>query len=250
MLISIKTILTKSIHLYRDNAKLFLSYMGVLFVPLAISIILGGLFSLGEPTSLILALLSLIIMIVVYLCSLLITLAITRVIAHRYNGIPAAPIKEELKKSLPLLWPSILASLLGGLIILGGMFLLIIPGIIFSIWYAFVVYAVAIDNQRPIEALRASKSLVVGRWWAVCIKFIVPGIIFGILTLIVESIIGKILSSLGQGISPEQTALYIGVSILFGLISSVVSLLLTPLTMTAPVILYEELKKVPVSAKK
>ncbi len=252
MLISAKDIIVKSVHLYKENMRLFLSYMGALFVPLAVSILLGGLFTLSDHTSVPLTMVRVTIMILVYLASLWITLTFIRVVAHRYEGTPAESMKQELQKSIPLIWPAILASLLAGLTVFGGALLLIIPGIIFSIWFAFVIYAVAIDTKKPIDAMRASKSLVVGRWFPVFWRFVAPGILFGILVFAAEGSLGFILGKLGSGISPEQTGIYMGVTILFGLVSSALSLFLTPLTTAAPTILYQELKKTPLptSSKK
>ncbi len=137
MLISAKDVIVKSIQLYKDNAKLFFTYMGALFVPLAVSIILGGVFSLLESTSFLLALTSIAIMALVYLASLWVTLTFVRVTAARYEGKKVQSLKQEMHAARPLLWPSILVSILAALAIFGGMLLLIIPGIIFSIWFAF-----------------------------------------------------------------------------------------------------------------
>ncbi|PIT86693.1 MAG: hypothetical protein COU33_01725 [Candidatus Magasanikbacteria bacterium CG10_big_fil_rev_8_21_14_0_10_43_6] len=249
MLISAKDIILQTIQLYRQNAALFLRYMTILFIPLGISIIVGAFFSLGEPTSLLLGVLSITIMLCVYLTSLLVTLAFIRVVATRYAGKQTKPILEELRAATPLLWPAIIGSILAGLAIIGGLFLLVVPGIIFSVWFAFVVYAIAIDGYGATEAMRSSKALVAGKWMGVLWRLLAPGVVFGIVILAFEGLFSLVAGNIAEGISSEQTALYIGTTIIFGLVSSIVSLLLTPLTTAAPIILYQELKKSPAVKK-
>lgn len=90
--------------------------------------------------------------------------------------------KTALKKSLSR-WGAVLwTSLLAGLIVIGLTFLLIIPGIIWGIYYAFVAYVVAVRDLSGKCALDYSKALVRGRWWRV----------FGILLLfgILEILVG------------------------------------------------------------
>ena len=58
----------------------------------------------------------------------------------------------------------VIVSILQGLIVLGGILLLVIPGIIFIIWYAFATMAVILEEKRPREALAFSHSLVRGRF--------------------------------------------------------------------------------------
>lgn len=83
-------------------------------------------------------------------------------------------IKENIYAVKPALadaWPKILSffwiSILVGLAVLGGFILLIIPGIIFSVWFAFAAYAFIFEDIRGIDALRRSKQLVNKRWWPV-----------------------------------------------------------------------------------
>lgn len=56
------------------------------------------------------------------------------------------------------------ASLISGLIAAVGFFLLIIPGIIFSVWFAFVK-PVVVNEGGSVDALKTSKALVKGRFW-------------------------------------------------------------------------------------
>jgi hypothetical protein len=53
-------------------------------------------------------------------------------------------------------------SILAGLVILGGFFLCLIPGIIFFIWYVFVAQIVVVEGLGGTAALSRSKELSVG----------------------------------------------------------------------------------------
>lgn len=58
-------------------------------------------------------------------------------------------------------------GLLGGLIIFGLTLLLIVPGIIWSLYYIFAIYVVALRNLSRKSALDYSKNLVEGQWWRI-----------------------------------------------------------------------------------
>jgi len=68
-----------------------------------------------------------------------------------------------------VLWTTILT----GVVIFVGFLLLIIPGIIFSIWYLFAVMISVVEGKSGGDALRRSKELVRGRGWTVFMRIVV-----------------------------------------------------------------------------
>ncbi len=70
---------------------------------------------------------------------------------------------------LPLFATSVIVALVVGL----GFALLIVPGILFWVWFAFYAPIVALENRRYGDAMTRSRQLVSGSWWRV----------FGILAL-------------------------------------------------------------------
>lgn len=58
-------------------------------------------------------------------------------------------------------------SIVAAFILLGLTLLLIVPGIIWTVYYAFWLYVVALRNIGGKTALDYSKNLVVGQWWRV-----------------------------------------------------------------------------------
>lgn len=73
-------------------------------------------------------------------------------------------------------WPRYLwTGFLGGLIIAGLSCLLIIPGLIWAIYYMFVPYVVSVTSLTGKRALDYSKSLVQGSFWRTIGYFFVIG---------------------------------------------------------------------------
>lgn len=139
------------------------------------------------------------------------------------------PWKESMATSLPLLWPLFYTFILLGLIVMAGYFLLIIPGIIFSIWYAFTIYQVIFENTYGMAALRASKQLVAGRWWTILFSLLIPQMVFNVAVVFAVSIAGLPLLF----VSNPEAAIFART-----IISTVVSMLCTPLLILPGIILY------------
>ena len=63
---------------------------------------------------------------------------------------------------------SIGTMLLAGLIVTGMTLLLVVPGIIWGVYYIFFLMAVSVRGMSGKAALDFSKGLVKGQWWRVC----------------------------------------------------------------------------------
>ncbi len=85
-----------------------------------------------------------------------------------------------------------LTNLLASLILFGLMLLFLIPGIIWSVYYNFWIYAVANRGLSGKKALDYSKSLVKGQWWRVCGIQVVLMTIVGTATLLVNRLLALI----------------------------------------------------------
>jgi len=83
----------------------------------------------------------------------------------------------DLFSCFPLFFKYLFGSILYRLIILGGMILLIIPGIIWGIKFCFFDYFIVDKGLGPIEALKKSSVITTGAKWDL-FKF------FGLLVLI------------------------------------------------------------------
>lgn len=254
MLISAKNIIKQSIELYQKNYQIFFKYLLLLFIPTGIMAVAGVVIGSFLATVMVLGfsapmMFYLLIIIAGSIASMWISLALVRVMAARYENKKTQTEKIELQNAVPLILPAILASLLTTLAITGGLILLIIPGVIFTIWFAFSFYAVALDNNKVIESLKTSKRLVQGRWWSVWWRLFAPGIVFALFMILAQWLIGFPIEIILKYVTPE-TWLYAVLVSLFALLSTFVSLFFTPLTTAAPTILYLELKKTPSETEK
>jgi hypothetical protein len=65
-------------------------------------------------------------------------------------------------------WPAALGTgIIAGLILLGLFLCLIVPGVIWSLYYSLALYVVALRGLSGKAALDYSKALVKGQWWRV-----------------------------------------------------------------------------------
>jgi len=244
MLISAGDIISKSVKLYRDNFALFLKYVALLFVPTLIMTFFGYSLSffMRSIGGVLLGLgIYIIVVVILSLVAFWVSLGFIRAVAAKYQGQEVKSIGEELKVAVPLILPALLVSILAGLAIFGGFVLLIIPGIIFIMWFAFSLYALLLDNKHGTEALKYSKQLVNGRWWGVFWRILAPAFVFGIIIVIIQWIVAKFF---GQSIINVFTLTPAIVA--YSLISMIISIVIAPLSTAAPTILYIELKKTPV----
>jgi len=254
-MISAKEIILQSVELYKKNTHLFIKYMLVLFIPTGIITILSAIFgSTGEMVYLygfgVTLTLYILLIILGSITSLWISLAFIKIIASKHEKKEVPNLKTSLLSIKQLIIPAILVSILNTLIIFGGFILLIVPGIIFAIWFAFAIYDVAInDTKEPIQALKNSKKLVDGRWFEVLWLLFAPGFIFSVSPMIIQKIISWPLNFI-VNTTIENSFSFFFLIVLGSILSLAITLIFTPLTTAAPVILYNELKKNPLEMDK
>lgn len=92
-----------------------------------------------------------------------------------------AKTRELIKSSWPLVGRFILLGLLLGLIVLVGFILLIIPGLMFSVWFMFASLILVVENIGGMSALKRSRIYVKGKFWGIVGRV-------GLLTLIILAI--------------------------------------------------------------
>jgi hypothetical protein len=88
------------------------------------------------------------------------------------------------------------AAILVGLIVFAGLLLFVVPGIIFSLWYAIVVPVIIEEDCRVTEALSRSKNLVAGNLG----KVFSLGLLIWLIGLVVQvpfQILGQIVALVG-----------------------------------------------------
>jgi len=116
-------------------------------------------------------------------------------------------------------------GLLAGFITLGGFLLLIVPGIIFAIWFSLAVFILIAEDLKGMNALLKSKEYVKGKWGGVFWRFFFIGAISLIISLVPVLIFSLLKIPFGSEIS-----------------RFVIGLFLTPLVMTYSFLVYSNLK--------
>lgn len=87
-------------------------------------------------------------------------------------------IKESLIKGWKKLFPYVWVLFLSVFIMSGGFFLLLIPGILFSIWFSMGSFVLVVENVGGMNVLLTSKEYVRGYFWAVTGRILLSWIIY------------------------------------------------------------------------
>lgn len=95
-------------------------------------------------------------------------------------------LNQIFKKSLRLWRGAIVTYVIENIIIFILLILLIIPGIIWMVYYTFSMQAVTLKNLTGKAALDYSKSLVRGHWWKVFLIGLAYGLIYYVIFWILK----------------------------------------------------------------
>lgn len=136
--------------------------------------------------------------------------AIKITLAFVDHGTPAF---RDLFAHAQYLWRYFLASVLYGLIVIGGLILLIVPGIIWALRYQFAAYLIVDKNLGILDAFRKSGAITKGHKWNLFGYAIIQGILnaIGVLALGIGVLItapvtmlayAKIYRQLESGLTP------------------------------------------------
>ncbi len=87
--------------------------------------------------------------------------------------------RNGFRFSFELLW----IGLLSGLAILGGYFMLIIPGIMMMVWFSFILFTVVVENKWGLNALTQSREWTRGYWWPIAWRMIMIWILTTVIPL-------------------------------------------------------------------
>lgn len=249
MLTPVSELIKTSFTLYRDNAKLFLQYVALIYLPtIFISLVTNTLAIIGQGKQglelfLLLGGLGFLIASIV---SLWISIAFIRVIAARAEGQSPGTVSEEAQTAKALLLPAIIASILAGLAAFGGFLLFIIPGVIFFVWFAFSLYAVALDQKKNTNALRQSRELVRGHWWDVAVRLLAFGLIYAAGVLAIQWLLIRPLDMAFPATTVTLASIFF--NLLGSLIGFVYIALFLPFLTAGQTLLYLDLKRIATTA--
>ena len=127
-------------------------------------------------------------------------------------------IKESYKKAFSNIVPFIWVSFLSGIIVMAGFILLIVPGIIFGLWFSFAIFILIDEGLRGKKALLRSKEYVQDKMGSIFWRLIFIGLIMFFLVFVLSYVIGDF-------------------------ITPIISLFITPLITTYYFLVYKKVKE-------
>lgn len=95
--------------------------------------------------------------------------------------------KAIFAETEPWFWSYLGLSLLTALFVLLWMLLLIIPGIVYAVFYSFASYVLFFEGLKGRAALKRSIEIVKGYFWPVFGRFLLVGLLIGAISAAVAS---------------------------------------------------------------
>ncbi len=147
-------------------------------------------------------------------------------------------VAEALKEGIAHYGEGITLSIILGLALAGLYLLFIVPGVIFSVFWEFVFYALITDNVKIPQAFAHSKKVVEGRWWTVLGYMILLGLV-----LTGVSIILMVPALLILGLLGMATGRFMVAQISFIFVAGIVQMFTLPFSLTFMEKFYLSLKE-------
>jgi len=136
-------------------------------------------------------------------------------------------VKEAFLQGKSMAWQFFVVNLLVGVFVLLWSLLLVIPGIIIAIYYSFATWILVDKGDRGINAIKKSKKLIRGYWWAVFGRLLAIQVILMIVNVLPLIIFGG---------TDNQ-----GSKSLLTIVSNLISFLAAPLVLVYAYSIYKDL---------
>ncbi|KKP30057.1 MAG: hypothetical protein UR15_C0006G0007 [Parcubacteria group bacterium GW2011_GWA2_31_28] len=137
---------------------------------------------------------------------------------------------KGIRKSLDYAWHNLASivwiDILTSIIVIIGFILFIIPGILFSIWYAFSLMVLILENKKGWQALKQSRELTQGKWWGIFERLAILYIIIIVVNILLS----------------RADSLINGSQILTDVVFTVIMVLFTPFIFAYTYTIYKSLK--------
>lgn len=158
--------------------------------------------------------------------------ALTKSISEHYLGNDIS-VGDAYKSVTPKIWTLLGAGILVSLVVFGGMLLLIVPGIIFSLWFALTTPAIIAEDAKAKEGMGRSRELARGNLGKIFSVLFLTSIIAGIIGMIISVPFSIFSNIMGPGVF----------STTIGQIGSITgNILAAPISAAAAILLYYDLR--------
>lgn len=123
---------------------------------------------------------------------------------------------DALKASSSLFFPYLWVSILSGVIIVLGFIALIIPGVIFMVWFCFSGFILINEGTRGIPALKTSKKYVEGHFMDVFVRLLVLILVMILVSIVIGMVTGALFyGSLHYAMSDLLSALVMPFAVIY-----------------------------------
>jgi len=186
------TLLQDAWGIFSSNPKLFL---GIYLVPAIIMFAFALYAGVDEEagfTSVNDIIIFTVFMIVIIIVNIMMGVAMMKAVADPAGTTIGSAYNYAKQYFLAYIWLAFLV----GVVTMLGFIAFIIPGIIFSVWFAFSYFILLFEGKRGVEAMKASKAYVKGRWWAVFGRYA----FLVLIAIVVSAIMGFVATVLESGL--------------------------------------------------
>ena len=230
---TIGDILDRSVQLYRNNLTKFIGIILLIKGPYLIleNFLIASIESYTIETSQVptTALLLVKLLEPLFIVPILMA-AMTMAMSELFLGRDIS-VTEAYRKILKRFFPLLGTILLSGIIIVLGFMLLVIPGVLLWIWFAFIPQTVVIDGEGGVSAMKRSKYLVKGFFGKTFVLLALIFVAISLITGIISYSITRFLPIFNQ----YSNALGAGAA-------NVISVLLEPFRIAAMTLLYYDFR--------
>ncbi|MCK5122963.1 MAG: hypothetical protein KAQ87_02340 [Candidatus Pacebacteria bacterium] len=225
-------LLSEAWELYKSKIKTFL---GIVVIPMLLIFFVGIIFVIGlwgsgmmnqsSPESFfdntVLLSIFLVLGFIFFILIIIIQIWSQAALIYAIKENEDIGIKKAYQKSKSKIKQFFWVSLLSGFIIMGGFIFFAVPGIIFSIWFAFATLIVITEDLKGMDAILKSREYVRNYWWPVFWRLLFINIVMIGIMLIVSI-----------------------ASMLIPLLADIVSIIVTPLITIYIFLVYNNLRKI------
>jgi hypothetical protein len=140
-------------------------------------------------------------LIVTMFAAFLLQAALTKAVQDEREGRSDLSIGDTVSAATPFIGPVAIASILAGIAITIGLFLLIVPGLILLTIWAVIIPVIVIERSGALESFGRSQRLVRGHGWHVFGTLVLVFIIQLVAGLILDLVFVALPGSFRDGLS-------------------------------------------------
>lgn len=137
------------------------------------------------------------IIIVACLLSISISMAMSIASILILNSKGKMEVMSAIRKGLPFVLPVTLAAVISGLVIMGSLFLFVLPAILMMLVLMFVSYEIILNRQNVRGAIARSVTLVLSNFSALFFRWLVISVVYIGIVYILPSVLDRLLPDVG-----------------------------------------------------